>query len=60
MLMSMLALSAVAAFVGIEPCIIKSACLVSPDSPRQAFYNLWLEFALRGIPGSVRKRRPQN
>ena len=26
-----------------EPSIINSACLVSPDSPRQAFYNLWME-----------------
>jgi len=26
-----------------EPGVIKFARLVSPDSPRQAFYNLWLE-----------------
>lgn len=25
-----------------EPTLIKSASLIAPDSPRQAFYNIWL------------------
>ena len=31
-----------------EPTLIKSASLVAPDSPGQAFYNLWL-FAYKNI-----------